>query len=63
MAYGLHLPASPAAPLRAAAATTPSYEARARGIFSALDLMKAARLAPDAFLLPADLDGAYSIIA
>ena len=35
-------------------ATTSTYEARALGVFSAMGLMKAAQLAPDAFLLPAD---------
>jgi len=37
-------------------ATTASYEARALGVHSAMGLMKAARLAPDAILLPADFD-------
>lgn len=37
-------------------ATTASYEARALGVHSAMGLMKAATLAPDAFLLPADFD-------
>jgi DNA polymerase-4 len=37
-------------------ATTASYEARALGVHSAMGLMKAARLAPEAFLLPADFD-------
>lgn len=36
--------------------TTSTYEARALGVFSAMGLMKAAALAPDAFLLPADFD-------
>lgn len=36
--------------------TTASYEARAKGVFSAMGLMKAAQLAPDAYLLPADFD-------
>lgn len=36
--------------------TTSTYEARALGIFSAMGMMKAAKLAPDAFLLPADFD-------
>lgn len=36
--------------------TTASYEARAKGVFSAMGLMKAALLAPDAYLLPADFD-------
>jgi Nucleotidyltransferase/DNA polymerase involved in DNA repair len=34
--------------------TTASYEARALGVHSAMGLMKAAKLAPDAILLPAD---------
>lgn len=37
-------------------ATTATYEARALGINSAMALMKAAQLAPDAVLLPADFD-------
>ena len=37
-------------------ATTASYEARALGVHSAMGLMKAAHLAPDAILLPADFD-------
>jgi DNA polymerase IV len=37
-------------------ATTATYEARALGLHSALGLMKAAALAPDAILLPADFD-------
>ena len=37
-------------------ATTASYEARALGVHSAMGLMKAARLAPHAVLLPADFD-------
>ena len=37
-------------------ATTATYEARALGVHSAMALMKAARLAPDAVLLPADFD-------
>ena len=37
-------------------ATTSTYEARALGVHSALGLMKAAALAPDAILLPADFD-------
>jgi DNA polymerase-4 len=41
-------------------ATTASYEARALGVHSAMGLMKAARLAPDAVLLPADFD-AYRV--
>src|ERR1700756_4964742 len=36
--------------------TTSTYEARALGVFSAMGMMKAARLAPDAILLPADFD-------
>ena len=36
--------------------TTASYEARARGVHSGMGLMKAAKLAPDALLLPADFD-------
>jgi DNA polymerase-4 len=36
--------------------TTSTYEARAYGIFSAMGIMKAAQLAPDAILLPADFD-------
>ena len=36
--------------------TTSTYEARALGVFSAMGMMKAARLAPDAVLLPADFD-------
>jgi len=36
--------------------TTATYEARARGVGSAMGLMKAARLAPEAILLPADFD-------
>src|SRR5690606_31326484 len=34
--------------------TTATYEARALGVHSAMGMMKAARLAPDAILLPAD---------
>lgn len=34
--------------------TTSTYEARALGVFSAMGMMKAAQLAPDAILLPAD---------
>ncbi|MDN5844634.1 MAG: DNA polymerase IV [Alcaligenaceae bacterium] len=34
--------------------TTSTYEARALGVFSAMGMMKAAALAPDAILLPAD---------
>ncbi|WJJ92589.1 DNA polymerase IV [Neopusillimonas aromaticivorans] len=34
--------------------TTSTYEARALGVFSAMGMMKAAQLAPDAVLLPAD---------
>ena len=37
-------------------ATTATYEARAFGVHSALGLMKAAQLAPDAILLPSDFD-------
>ncbi len=37
-------------------ATTASYEARALGVHSAMGLMKAAALAPDAVLLPADFE-------
>ena len=36
--------------------TTSTYEARAFGVFSGMGMMKAARLAPDAVLLPADFD-------
>lgn len=36
--------------------TTSTYEARALGVFSAMGIMKAARLAPDAVLLPVDFD-------
>jgi DNA polymerase-4 len=36
--------------------TTATYEARAYGVHSGLGLMKAARLAPDALLLPADFE-------
>jgi len=36
--------------------TTSTYEARALGVFSAMGTMKAAKLAPDAVLLPADFD-------
>ncbi|MDQ2138363.1 DNA polymerase IV [Alcaligenaceae bacterium B3P038] len=36
--------------------TTSTYEARALGVFSAMGLMKAAQLAPEAILLPADFD-------
>lgn len=36
--------------------TTATYEARAAGIFSAMGVMKAAQLMPDAILLPADFD-------
>ncbi len=36
--------------------TTATYEARAFGLHSGLGLMKAAQLAPDALLLPADFD-------
>jgi len=37
-------------------ATTATYEARAFGVHSAMGLMKAAQLAPDAVLLPTDFD-------
>src|SRR5213082_2879771 len=37
-------------------ATTATYEARALGLHSAMGLMKAAALAPDAILLPIDFD-------
>ena len=36
--------------------TTSTYEARALGVFSAMGMMKAAKLAPDAILLPADFE-------
>src|SRR5476649_2283900 len=36
--------------------TTSTYEARALGVFSGMGVMKAARLAPDAILLPTDFD-------
>ncbi|MFT3736795.1 MAG: DNA polymerase IV [Rhodocyclaceae bacterium] len=36
--------------------TTSTYEARALGVFSAMGVMKAAQLAPDAVLLPTDFD-------
>jgi DNA polymerase-4 len=36
--------------------TTSTYAARALGVFSAMGMMKAARLAPDAVLLPVDFD-------
>jgi DNA polymerase IV len=36
--------------------TTSTYEARALGVFSAMGMMKAAHLAPDAILLPTDFD-------
>ena len=36
--------------------TTSTYEARALGVFSAMGTMKAAKLAPDAVLLPVDFD-------
>ncbi len=36
--------------------TTSTYEARALGVHSAMGVMKAARLAPDAVLLPIDFD-------
>lgn len=37
-------------------ATTATYEARALGVHSGIGLMKAAKLAPDAILLPADFE-------
>ena len=37
-------------------ATTSTYEARALGVFSGMGLMKSAKLAPDAVLLPANFD-------
>ncbi|GAA5161541.1 DNA polymerase IV [Viridibacterium curvum] len=36
--------------------TTSTYEARALGVFSAMGMMKAAQLAPEAILLPVDFD-------
>jgi DNA polymerase-4 len=36
--------------------TTSTYEARALGVFSAMGIMKAAKLAPDSILLPTDFD-------
>jgi DNA polymerase-4 len=36
--------------------TTSTYEARALGVFSGMGMMKAAKLAPEAVLLPADFD-------
>jgi DNA polymerase-4 len=36
--------------------TTSTYEARALGVFSAMGMMKAAKLVPEAFLLPADFE-------
>jgi DNA polymerase-4 len=36
--------------------TTSTYEARALGVFSGMGLMKAAKLAPTAILLPVDID-------
>ena len=36
--------------------TTSTYEARHLGVFSAMGMMKAAQLAPDAILLPVDFD-------
>ncbi|WP_050476325.1 DNA polymerase IV [Herbaspirillum rhizosphaerae] len=36
--------------------TTSTYEARALGVFSAMGMMKASQLAPDAVLLPVDFD-------
>ena len=44
-------------------ATTATYEARALGVHSAMGLMKAARLAPDAVLLPADFDAYRELFA
>ena len=37
-------------------ATTSTYEARALGVFSGMGLMKSAKLAPDAILLPANFE-------
>ena len=44
--------------------TTSTYEARALGVFSAMGTMKAAKLAPDAILLPADFEAYrhYSVL-
>ncbi|MFM7632135.1 MAG: DNA polymerase IV [Betaproteobacteria bacterium] len=36
--------------------TTSTYEARALGVYSAMGMMKAAKLAPEAWLLPADFE-------
>ena len=36
--------------------TTSTYEARALGVFSAMGMMKAAKLAPEAWLLPANFE-------
>src|ERR1700748_2589801 len=36
--------------------TTSTYEARKLGVFSAMGMMKAARLAPDAIMLPTDFE-------
>jgi DNA polymerase-4 len=36
--------------------TTSTYEARALGVFSAMGIMKAAKLAPDSILLPTDFE-------
>ncbi len=36
--------------------TTSTYEARALGVYSGMGTMKAAKLAPDAYLLPVDFD-------
>ncbi|MGQ5523759.1 DNA polymerase IV [Chitinimonas sp. PSY-7] len=36
--------------------TTSTYEARAQGVVSAMGMMRAAKLAPDAIILPADFD-------
>lgn len=41
--------------------TTATYEARTFGISSGMGLMKAARLAPDAILLPADFPALSSL--
>lgn len=44
--------------------TTSTYEARALGVFSAMGTMKAAKLAPEAILLPADFEAYrhYSVL-
>jgi DNA polymerase-4 len=39
-----------------AVVTTSTYEARALGVFSAMGMMKAAKLAPDAYMLPTDFE-------